>query len=164
MDISNTISPKYGISFQSIQHCCKLGNFSKELYPPTSSTKLVEDSFNNSEILQKYCKENDVHLIMASNILPNCKKKVAYACLELSKMFPKKELSLFGKILNLFKKQPRESILIRTYADNGVAAREDLAKCINDIKTKADLQQYISYKKYNPIVMQKCSTCGWNID
>lgn len=157
--MNNTITPRFEPAFQGIQRCCKLGAFSQKTLP---SVRLVQDAFQQSKLLQNYCQENNVHVIMASNILPNCKKDLSYASLEIIKLFPKPKLNWLGKLVNLFKKKPRESVVIHSYGDNGMMAREKLAEYITTIKSEKDLRAMISHKKYNSVVMEKCKTCGWN--
>lgn len=159
--MNNTITPKFEPSFQSIQHCCRLGTFANR---NLSSTQLVEKAIQDSKLLQEYCNKNDVHMIMAAGVFSHCRKHLSYAAIEVRKLFPKNESTLLSKILNFFKKQPRESVVIHTYGDTISIAREELIRKINMIESKQDLLELISNKKRNPVVMKKCNSCGWNRD
>ncbi len=160
MDINNKITPKVNPSFYGIQKMCKLGAFSNR---GLSSAKAAEDAFKRSELLQRYCSENDVQVIFNSDCLKNCLKNLWYATMEIHKIFPKEEpKGILGKIVNLFKKKPREAIVIQTYGDTGVQARNKLAEFIGGIKTEKNLNTYLSFKSYHPVEMQKCRYCGWN--
>ncbi|MDE6139147.1 MAG: hypothetical protein K2F57_06720, partial [Candidatus Gastranaerophilales bacterium] len=125
-------------------------------------TKQVEEAFKNSELLQKYCKDNDIHMIMSANSFGYCRKNFCYASLDLMKIFPKPELNFFGKIINLFKSKPHEAVIIHTYGEDRNMAVSKLLESIESIKSERDLQRFISYKKYNPVEMKKCEYCGWN--
>lgn len=157
--MDNKITPRIEPSFQSIQRCCKLGSFSKS---NKQSIGLVEDAFNKSKTLQKYCEDNDVHMILASDILDNCRKNQWYAALDLMKIFPKKEQNWLGKIINFFKPKHHEAVIIRAYGPDEFMARTKLAEFINAIKNENDLKKFISKRKHNPLIMPKCRTCGWD--
>ncbi len=159
MDIK--ITPKVEPTFQSIQRCCKLGAFSGA---SQSSVKLAVDAFENSKLLQKYCTDNDVHMIIASDTLKNCRRNQWYASLDLIKMFPKKELNWLGKIINFFKPKPFEAVIIRAYGHDAQMAQNKLVEFITSIKNQQDLERHISKSKHNPLAMKKCRTCGWDID
>lgn len=159
--MDSRITPRVEPSFQSIQRYCKLGAFSKVNSP---SVKLVEDAFEKSETLQKYCQNNDVHLIMASGLLTNCRRHQYYASLDIMKIFPKKELNWLGKVINFFKPKPHEAVIIRAYGPDSFMARTKLAEFINSITNENYLRKFISSKSYNPLRMEKCRTCGWDKD
>ena len=158
MEINNRITPRVEPSFQAIQRCCKLGTFSRGF----AQTDKIENALNKSEVLQKYCKDNDIHMIISADRLTYCKKNLWYASLDLMKIFPKPKLNLFEKVVNVFKKQPREAVVFRSYGDGRTMAINKLIEYIDSIKNERDLQGFISYKKRNPVVMDKCKSCGWN--
>ena len=160
MDINNRITPRFEPSFNSIQRCCKLGSFSYN----TAKVAQIENALENSKILQKYCDDNDIHMIMSADMLGYCTRKLWYASLDLMKIFPKSEINFWGKVVNLFKKKPREAVVFRAYGDDKTMAVNKLVEYIESIKNERDLSSFISHKKYNPIEMDKCRTCGWNSD
>ena len=100
MDINNKITPKVNPSFYGIQKMCKLGAFSNR---GLSSAKAAEDAFKRSELLQRYCSENDVQVIFNSDCLKNCLKNLWYATMEIHKIFPKEnKLWVCGMDLTFF--------------------------------------------------------------
>lgn len=159
--MDSKITPRVEPSFQSIQRCCKLGSFADS---SISTARLAIDAFENSKVLQKYCADNDVHMIISSDTLRNCRRNQWYASLDLIKLFPKKELNWLGKIINFFKPKPHEAVIIRAYGNDGSMARTKLAEFINSIKDERVLSSYISKRKHNPLAMEKCRTCGWDVD
>lgn len=48
----------------------------------------IENALENSKILQKYCDDNDIHMIMSADMLGYCTRKLWYASLDLMKIFP----------------------------------------------------------------------------
>ncbi len=158
MEINNRITPRFDPSFNSIQRCCKLGSFSYN----TIKVAQVENALENSKILQKYCSDNDIHMIMSADKLGYCSRNLWYASLDLRKIFPKPELSFWGKVVNLFKRKPSEAVVFRAYGDDKTMAVNKLVEFIDSIKSQRDLRHFISYRKYNPVEMDKCRTCGWN--
>lgn len=159
MIIDNKITPYTNPSFYGIQKMQKLGFFSMS---GQTAIKAAQDSFQQSELLQKYCTNNDVEVIFDSGTLKNCLKNLWYATLEIHKIFPKeKPTSFLRKVLNIFKPKPNEAIIIHAYGNNGTQARNKLVEFIREIKTEKDLNNRISTSGYNPVEMEKCRYCGW---
>jgi hypothetical protein len=138
-------------NFCAIRSKNYLGGFAWDY---TDSARAVQEAFENSKVLQDFCKNNDVNVSYIINSVGTYYKA---ATLRIEKIFPKENLSLTDKFLNLFRKKKEQIIYINAFDTGFTKVKEKLAEKISSIKYDTDIKNLWKhpYDEFNGLKSKK---------